>query len=209
LSKGYLGLNLATWNFFKILKFSLKFKISINNIVAPPLMSPSPFQLSSSRSSYHPYFYSHQVIALVTTSFHFVITLCRGFKSFITLSLWTMICTCIIVKICNVLRCLLLVSCDLEIGTMFEPLKLNLEPMGGLWWWINPCRKIWGLHWFQELMLEVIINGLRFKIGRWKLTIKIHNKEVNFFSFFPLKVCTLIIVVFIFPCVHALCIMHV
>ncbi len=96
---------------------SLNFRISINNIVAPqPLMSPSPFQLSSSRSFYHPYFYSHQVIALVITSFHFVVILCRGFKSFVTLSLWTLVCTCIIVKVCNVLRCLLLVSCDLEIG---------------------------------------------------------------------------------------------
>jgi len=106
---------------------SLKFKISINNIVAPPLMSPSPFQLSSSRSFYQLYFYSHQIIALVITSFHFVVILCRGFKRFVTLSLWTLVCTCIIVKVCNVLRCLFPVSCDLEIGTMFEPLKIKIE----------------------------------------------------------------------------------
>jgi hypothetical protein len=110
--------------FFKI---SLKFRIFINNVVAPPFMSPSPFQLSSSRSFYHPCFYSHQVIALVTTSFHFVVILCRGFKSFVALSLWTLVCTCIIVKVCNVSRSLLLVSCDLEIGTMFEPLKIKIE----------------------------------------------------------------------------------
>lgn len=58
-------------------------------------------------------------------SFHFVTILCRGFSSFIAKSLWMLLCTCRIVKVCIVqsdfLRCLLLELYDLEIGFVLEP----------------------------------------------------------------------------------------
>jgi hypothetical protein len=111
--------------------------------------------------------------------FHFVAILCRGFRSFVAKSLWMLLCTCRIEKVCIVqldfLRCLLLELYGLVIGFVLEPSSwvLNLGDTVVLWlwrllvWWTNPCWKYLGLHWFQELVLEVIVGG--FGIHNWEV----------------------------------------
>jgi hypothetical protein len=89
----------------------------------PPFMSPlpSPFQLSSPKS-FLPLillFASSCCSNNATTTFHFVIVLHKGLKTFVARLVCTLLCIYRFVDVqFDLLRCLLFTLCDLEIGKL-------------------------------------------------------------------------------------------
>ncbi len=102
---------------------------------------------------------------------------------------------------CRGVYCLCLMIWKLEIGTMFEPLKIKIEvePSANGWYHgtlmvNNSLQKNLG----ATLIPRAYASGdhqwskaTNWEVAMHILTIKIQNKEVKSLSFFPLKVCTL------------------